>query len=125
MNVPPPFTTAPPDVPAPAAPAHQFTALYRYGEVDTCEGKFERWCDCLMAKTSGPFAAPAMQRENERVKETTPPLWEIRSREEASDFWRAEYAFLYPERGDSGRATATSETDVSASTGNDQDGEGK
>ena len=59
-----------------------------------------------MAKTSGPFAAPAVQRESERVKETTPPLWEIRGPEEAGEFWSREYPHLFPEedRGADGAA---------------------
>ena len=81
------------------APAHQFSALYRYGELDSCEGKLERWVDCLLASTSGPYAPKAMERETGRMRETTPPLWDLRNKDEAQCFWRAQYPSMFDDKG--------------------------
>ncbi|KAK9829244.1 hypothetical protein WJX72_004730 [[Myrmecia] bisecta] len=73
------------------SPVHQMTEYYRYGAVDDCTKHWGRLYDCLKLRTK--FA------EQVQLKRYANPLWTMRSKSEAQEFWHKEFGHLDKEEG--------------------------
>ncbi|KAK9808468.1 hypothetical protein WJX73_009592 [Symbiochloris irregularis] len=69
------------------SPVHQFTQYYRFGTVDDCFGHWSRLWDCLKQRTK--YADLVRGR-----KEPQHPLWKLRTKEQATEFWEKEFGHL-------------------------------
>lgn len=73
-----------------AAPVHQMKEYYVYGEVDDCSGHWKKLFACLKSKTSR-FKDDSAD-ENDHGNVAQQPLWKLRNKEEARQFWSQEFA---------------------------------
>ncbi|XP_020252997.1 uncharacterized protein C227.17c [Asparagus officinalis] len=82
------------------SPFHQMQQYYRYGEFDTCFGKWSALADCLSLKTKRSSEVQEILEEREKAK---PHIWTYRTVEEASENWWRMYNRFYkpPSRPDS------------------------
>lgn len=69
------------------SPVHQMTEYYRYGKVDDCLGHWGELWDCLKQRTK--FADTEA-----RAQDHSHPLWKLRTKEEAAQFWKKEFGHL-------------------------------
>lgn len=67
------------------SPVFQMQQLYRYGEMDNCQGHWKQLWQCLQKRTK--FA-------NQVVEEPKQSLWHLRSPEEAAQWWKKEFGRL-------------------------------
>eukprot|EP00951_Prasinocladus_malaysianus_P026816 scaffold239011_cov39-Prasinocladus_malaysianus.AAC.3 len=64
------------------SPVHQMTEYYRYGVLDSCQGHWSDFMNCMARKTK--FGNPAPP-----PKETG--IWQLRTPEEAAKVWRESF----------------------------------
>eukprot|EP00897_Mesotaenium_endlicherianum_P010021 jgi/Mesen1/9047/ME000057S08462 len=71
------------------APVFQITEYYREGQFDSCLGKWRNLGDCMLLRTA---AAPRIQAKLDAQEQREPPMWQMRTKEEAEAFWKAEFS---------------------------------
>jgi hypothetical protein len=66
------------------APVHQLKRYYVHGDIDDCIGHWGRLMACMKQKTR-------FQDDDDVASLETPCLWEIRTSEQAAEFWKDEF----------------------------------
>ena len=100
------FCNADPDVLA-TAPVYQFQHYYKFGKADDCSGHWSNFYSCLKSRTKFKvqvcaytklyvpgqywFVQPSNGMCAQAVETPKHPLWNIRSKEEAEQYWKTQY----------------------------------
>lgn len=66
------------------SPVHQLKRYYVHGDIDDCIGHWGRLMACMKQKTR-------FQDDDDVASLETPCLWEIRTSEQAAEFWKDEF----------------------------------
>ncbi|KAK9832315.1 hypothetical protein WJX74_005985 [Apatococcus lobatus] len=64
------------------SPVYQFQHYYKFGRADDCSGHWSNFYSCLKSRTKFKVQAPEAPKH---------PLWTIRSKEEAEQYWKTQY----------------------------------
>lgn len=90
------------------APVYQFQHYYKFGKADDCSGQWSNLYSCLKSRTKFKVQVPMSHKLHARhvadvllrhkivVNVQAPeapkhPLWTIRSKEEAEQYWKSQY----------------------------------
>lgn len=69
------------------SPVFQLKQYYIYGNLDNCQGHWNRWYQCLKQRT-------AFKDKDAGTETAAHPLWQFRTKEEAQHFWEEEFGHL-------------------------------
>jgi len=69
-----------------SAPVYQLSQYYKFGELDSCNQKWSELWKCLRSKARG--------TPMEDHLPATSVLWEMRTKEEAREFWEKQFGHL-------------------------------
>ncbi|KAK9856820.1 hypothetical protein WJX84_007972 [Apatococcus fuscideae] len=65
------------------SPVYQMQQYYKFGKADDCSGQWSNLYNCLKSRTKFKAKAPEAPKKH--------PLWNIRTPEEAEEYWRKQY----------------------------------